>query len=63
MLDGLSYDDSEPPSVGLVPPGATHQLAQDIDPSCRIVYTDSDPLVLSRAQTLVGSTPVSGVMR
>ncbi len=21
MLDGLSYDDSEPPSVGLVPPG------------------------------------------
>jgi hypothetical protein len=46
---------------GLVPPGATHQLAQGIDPSCRIVYTDSDPLVLSRAQTLVGSTPDGAV--
>jgi hypothetical protein len=23
VLDGLAYDDSEPPPVGLVPPGAT----------------------------------------
>ena len=23
MLDGLSYDDSEPPSIGLVPPGTS----------------------------------------
>jgi hypothetical protein len=42
---------------GLVPPGGTHELAQAIDPSCRVVYTDSDPLVLTRAQALIASTP------
>ena len=29
MLDGLSYDDSEPPSVGLVPPGTAWQDVHD----------------------------------
>ncbi|MGO9780983.1 MAG: hypothetical protein ACLPKE_20825 [Streptosporangiaceae bacterium] len=29
MLDGLSYDDSEPPSVGLVPPGTAWPEVHD----------------------------------
>ena len=29
MLDGLDYDDSEPPSVGLVPPGTSWEDVHD----------------------------------
>ena len=29
MLDGLSYDDSEPPSIALVPPGTSWDDVQD----------------------------------
>jgi hypothetical protein len=29
MLDGLSYDDSEPPSIGLVPPGTSWADVRD----------------------------------
>ena len=39
--------------TGLVPPGVTHEVAQAIDPECRIVYTDSDLMVLSHAQALI----------
>jgi hypothetical protein len=39
--------------TGLVPPGATHELAQSIDPESRIVYTESDPMVRLRAQALI----------
>jgi hypothetical protein len=39
--------------AGLVPPGATHEVAQSIDPECRIVYTESDPMVLSHARALI----------
>jgi S-adenosyl methyltransferase len=41
--------------TGLVPPGVTHEVAQAIDPKCRIVYTDSDLMVLSHAQVLIRS--------
>jgi hypothetical protein len=29
VLDGLTYDDSEPPAVGLVPPGVTWTEVRD----------------------------------
>ena len=29
MLDGLTYDDSEPPSVALVPPGTSWEQVRD----------------------------------
>jgi hypothetical protein len=29
MLDDLVYDDSEPPTIGLVPPGVSPQEVQD----------------------------------
>jgi S-adenosyl methyltransferase len=41
--------------TGLVSPGATHEMAQAIAPECRVVYTDSDLMVLSRAQTMISS--------
>jgi hypothetical protein len=47
--------------TGLVPHGATHEAAQSIDPKCRIVYTESDPMVLIRAQALVRSAPGGAV--
>jgi S-adenosyl methyltransferase len=41
--------------TGLVPPGATHELAQSIRAESRIVYTESDPMVRSHAQALIRS--------
>ncbi|CAM3074743.1 SAM-dependent methyltransferase [Skermania piniformis] len=35
----------------------THEVAQQIDPSSRIVYVDKDPLVLAHARALMSSTP------
>ena len=41
--------------TGIVPPGTTHEVAQALDPECRVVYTESDPMVLSRAQTVIST--------
>lgn len=35
----------------------THQIAQDVDPSSRVVYADNDPLVLVHARALMTSRP------
>jgi hypothetical protein len=48
--------------TGLVPPGATHEVAQSIDPESRIVYTESDPMVLSHAQALIRSAQGGGAV-
>ncbi|MGW5383929.1 SAM-dependent methyltransferase [Nocardia sp. NPDC003963] len=34
-----------------------HQIAQSVDPSANVVYVDNDPVVISRAHDLLGSTP------
>lgn len=34
-----------------------HQVTQAIDPSCRVLYVDHDPLVLAHARALMSSTP------
>ncbi|MFD7644364.1 SAM-dependent methyltransferase [Kitasatospora sp. NPDC059795] len=34
-----------------------HEIAQQVDPSCRVVYADNDPIVLTHAQALLRSTP------
>ncbi len=41
--------------------GLTHEVAQSLDPSCRIVYVASDPMVLTHARALARSTP-SGIV-
>jgi hypothetical protein len=43
--------------AGLPTADNVHQVAQAIEPSCRIVYVDNDPLVLVHAHTLLTSTP------
>jgi hypothetical protein len=42
---------------GLPAPGATHEVAQAIDPQSKIVYVDNDALVLSHARALLTSSP------
>jgi hypothetical protein len=35
----------------------THQIAQEVDPTARIVYVDNDPLVLAHARALLTGDP------
>jgi len=44
--------------TGIPAPGNTHEVAQLITPSARVVYVDNDPLVLSHARALMTSGPV-----
>ena len=43
--------------TGIPSAGNTHQVAQQVDPSCRIVYVDYDPVVLAHARALLTSSP------
>jgi hypothetical protein len=42
--------------TGLPTASNTHQVAQEVAPSSRIVYVDNDPVVLAHARTLLTST-------
>ena len=44
-------------SAGLAASDRTHEVAQAIDPRCRVVYVSSDPMVLTHAQALMKSAP------
>jgi len=37
--------------------GLTHEIAQSIDPACRVVYVASDPMVLAHTRALRNSAP------
>lgn len=43
--------------TGLPTANNTHEVAQAVDPTCRILYVDNDPLVLTHARALLTSTP------
>ena len=43
--------------TGLPAPGATHQIAQDVDPASVVAYADNDPLVLAHARALLTCAP------
>ncbi|WP_051713164.1 SAM-dependent methyltransferase [Spirillospora albida] len=43
--------------TGLPTVDNTHEVAQRVDPRCRIVYVDNDPMVLAHARALLTSTP------
>jgi hypothetical protein len=43
--------------TGLPTASNTHQVAQAVAPSARIVYVDNDPVVLAHARALLTSTP------
>lgn len=37
----------------------THEVAQAVDPACRVVYADNDPVVLSHARALLSADRVA----
>jgi hypothetical protein len=47
--------------TSLVAAGNTHDVAQSMNPRCRIVYADSDPVVLVHARALMRSTPEGAI--
>jgi hypothetical protein len=42
--------------TGIPTAGNTHEVAQTADPSCRVVYVDNDPVVLSHARARLRSS-------
>lgn len=42
---------------GLPTANNTHEVAQAVNPRCRVVYVDSDPLIMAHARALLTSTP------
>ena len=42
--------------TGIPAPGHPHEVAQELDPSCRVVYVDNDPVVLAHSRALLRST-------
>ncbi|MFY1634868.1 SAM-dependent methyltransferase [Solwaraspora sp. WMMB335] len=42
--------------TGLPSADNTHEVAQSLDPRCRVVYIDNDPLVMAHARALLTST-------
>lgn len=34
-----------------------HEIVQAVDPACRVVYVDNDPIVLAHSRALLSSTP------
>ena len=42
--------------TGMPTAGNTHEVAQAVDPSCRVVYVDNDPVVLSHARARLRSS-------
>ena len=47
--------------TGLPVVGSAHEVAQSLAPECRIVYVDSDPMVLAHARALLKSAPGGAV--
>jgi len=47
--------------AGLATSGRTHEIAQSIDPRCRIVYVDDDPMVLTHIRALTTTTPEGAI--
>ncbi|GAA3729219.1 SAM-dependent methyltransferase [Plantactinospora mayteni] len=43
--------------TGLPSADNTHEVAQSLDPRCRVVYIDNDPLVMAHACALLTSAP------
>ena len=43
--------------TGIPGTGNVHNVAQSIDPACRVVYVDNDPIVLAHAHTLLRGSP------
>ncbi|MEV0901475.1 SAM-dependent methyltransferase [Actinoplanes sp. NPDC049802] len=47
--------------AGLPADGNTHEVAQSVDPACRIVYVDNDPIVMAHARARLAGDPAGRV--
>jgi len=56
-LAGLGIDQYLDIGTGIPAPGNTHEVAQSIIPTARVVYVDNDPIVLTHARALLTSAP------
>ncbi|HEY3034658.1 MAG TPA: SAM-dependent methyltransferase, partial [Streptosporangiaceae bacterium] len=43
--------------TGIPTANNTHEVAQDVEPGCRVVYVDNDPMVLAHARALLVGEP------
>jgi hypothetical protein len=43
--------------TGLPTAGNTHEIAQTLEPTCRVVYVDNDPVVISHVRALITPFP------
>ena len=57
LVDDLGITQFLDIGTGLPTANNTHEVAQAVDPACRIVYVDNDPLVLTHARALLTSAP------
>jgi hypothetical protein len=48
---------------GLPSQGNVHEVAQAVDPAARVVYVDSDPIVLAHGRALLGNTDTTTVIQ
>ena len=49
--------------TGLPTSPNVHEVAQDVDPDCRVVYVDSDPIVAAHASALLATDPPTAAVR
>jgi SAM-dependent methyltransferase len=49
--------------TGLPTANSVHQVAQTIDPACRVVYVDHDPVVLAHGRALLADNPTTTVIQ
>ena len=47
--------------AGLPATGNTHEVAQAVDPACRVVYVDNDPIVMAHARALLAGDPAGRI--
>lgn len=49
--------------AGLPSAGQVHEVAQAIDPACRVVYVDNDPVVLAYGRSLLHGIPNTTIVQ
>ncbi|MEU7632163.1 SAM-dependent methyltransferase [Nocardia sp. NPDC049220] len=57
LVDAAGVDQFLDIGTGMPSAGNTHEIAQRVDPSARVVYVDNDPVVLAHARALMASHP------
>ncbi|MCP3798431.1 SAM-dependent methyltransferase [Allokutzneria sp. A3M-2-11 16] len=48
---------------GIPTVGNVHEIAHQVDPSCRVVYVDFDPVAVAHSELMLRNTPGTGVVQ